>query len=203
MTIAYPASPPVITAATPIEVVWTRHSGVTSSQSAYTGVQQTYPHALQLWQVDVTLPALNRQKFQPWDWFISSLNCQEGAFWWTDYLAPAPLGAAAGAPVVNGAGQAGKSISTRNWGANNTQVLLPGDKIQIGNHLHITGGATTDGSGNAVIDIWPNARNYADGTSVIYTAPQCLMKLIGSTTAHKENTDHMYELSFQAMEVCP
>ena len=68
---------------------------------------------------------------------------------------------------MNGASQAGDSIITDGW-ANSTKILSAGDFFAIENRPYmVLSDVTTNGSGQATIDIWPHARTPADNALIV------------------------------------
>jgi hypothetical protein len=61
--------------------------------------------------------------------------------------------------------------------------------------------ATTNGSGQVTLDIWPNARNHANPTNLTLASPKLIMRLTDSTiTPFEEGTDKWYSIEFGAEE---
>lgn len=114
----------------------------------------------QRWIIEATYPPnLSRAELAPLLAFSISQRGQYEIF----TLVPPALwstarGIATGTPLVNGAGQTGRTINTKGWTASQTGILLAVDFIKFAGHdkvYLITADANSDGSGNASIVIEP------------------------------------------------
>ena len=85
-----------------------------------------------------------------------------------------PKGTALGTPVVAEAGAAGYTIQSSGWDANQTEVLKPGDYIQIGTELkQIVTTASSNATGNAQLEFVPSIKTPpADGSQIITDYPR-------------------------------
>ena len=81
------------------------------SMSPFTYQQQAVAHAGQRWEVDVTLPAMNRADAEQWVAFLVSLRGRFGTFTLGDPVGASPRGSAGGTPLVNGASQIGGTLN--------------------------------------------------------------------------------------------
>ncbi len=75
-------------------------------------------------------------------------------------------GTFSGSPVVNGAGQSGYTLEVAGGANGDLNFALPGDFLQFDKAIRmVTERASTDGSGNATVSIWPPIRTSpADAT---------------------------------------
>jgi hypothetical protein len=153
----------------PSSIEWSPQEVVSVNTSPFTGQTQTYDWQASWWEGQVSFPPMNRWASDAWSAFILSLRGQTNVFLMGDPKANLPKGAAMGTPVVAGAGQTGYQLVTRGWTANQTSLLIAGDYIQIGYRLYkVLSNASSDGSGNATLAVWPNLRDQpADGTTII------------------------------------
>lgn len=112
--------------------------------------------------------------------FIYACRGKAGRFYLWNHARPTPRGTASGAPVVNGGGQLGGSISTSGWTPNAAGVLLPGDFVGIGGELKaITAQVNADAGGVALLPIEPPQRYApANGSAVVTTRPTALFRLV-------------------------
>lgn len=158
---------PGVTAPSSIE--WDAQEKVEQNVSIYTGQTQTYDLMNSFWSGTISLPVMNRYSYDAWGAFILALRGQLNCFQLGDPKAVTPKGLAIGTPLVAGANQTGYTLTTRGWAENITGLLLPGDYLQVGYRLYrVTTSINSDGSGNAVIPVWPNIRDLpADGTNVV------------------------------------
>ena len=157
---------PNVTAPSSIE--WDPQEAVAITQSPFTGQTQTFDWQSSWLQGRVSFPPMTRYASDMWSSFIMQCRGQSKAFMLGDPKAKLPKGCAMGSPVVNGASQTGYSVITRNWSASVTSLLLAGDYIQIGYRMYkVLDNVTSDSSGNATLNIWPNLRDLpADGTTI-------------------------------------
>ena len=114
------------------------------------------------------------------------------------------LGTGNGTPLVKGASQTGRSLTTDGW-ANSETVLKAGDYFSVNGELKIvTADVTSDGSGNATIAFEPALRaSPADNAAIDITNPTCLMILDNDEMAMWEQGAGRYydEITIAAMEV--
>lgn len=201
MTISYPLAHPTTPGFQRFSLSHT--SVVGKVRSPFTLVTQVQEYQGQAWLADVTLPFLTRAQAEPWHAWLLALNGSVGTFLLGDPLATLPQGAATGTPLVNGGSQTGKILVTDGWNPSVTNILKAGDYIQIANRLYkIMQDVSSDGSGNASLDIFPRLRESpADNTSIVTVSPKGLFRLINNTnTVINSDEGQLYSFSFQAEE---
>src|SRR5690606_3896906 len=160
MAISYPLSPP--NNWPPSSVVWRANNVIATSISPFSLAQHTVEHDGSAWTIDVAIDPMDRRDAAPWMAFLAALKGRRGTFYFGDALMKNSLGSPSGTPRVKGSSQTGNTIATDGWTAETT-VLKAGDFIQINNSLYmVLSDVTSDGSGNASIDLWPNLRVHAD-----------------------------------------
>ncbi len=171
------------------------------SRSPYTGQQQVYDYQSGFWSVDIDLRWMNRVEAAPVIAFIDSLRGQYGTFTFGDYLTATPQGAATGTPLVNGANQTGFSLITDGW-SNSTAILKKGDWIQINTALYrILNDVSSDGSGNATLDVWPHLKSHANNTAITTASCKGIFRLSRSTQVSQFiDRQKTYQISFSADE---
>ena len=198
MTITYPLSLPNEDIA---QIQFIANNAVAISRSPYTGQAQTVQHDGAVWTASVSLPTMSKSEAADWQAFIAALNGPRGTFLLGDSSYPGSRGTPGGTPVVNGADQNDTTLVTDGW-STSTTVLKAGDFISIENRLHmVTADVTSDGSGNATIDIWPQAREPADNATITYTSPKGLFRLSGQAQVVIDaDPNKYYSLSFAAEE---
>jgi len=146
-TIEYKANP--ITAAT---------------TAVFTGGQQVFDWQQGFMEWSLSMPPISEEDWPAWSAFLKSCRGVTGVFQFGDPRRQSPRGSVAGAPVVNGIGQTGYSLSTSGWTANSAGVLLPGDYIQLGYRLHeCIDTVDADSLGHATFEIWPPLRESPSG----------------------------------------
>ncbi len=159
------------------------------------------------WKLQGTLPKMPNSVSGPWIGFLAALRGRANVFQAGDPTRTTPLGKAQGAPVVNGTISGGNAVSayalnTRGWHASVYRQLLPGDYLQIVNRLYIAvAEVDSDGSGNAVIQIWPSLRETpADGAAIKLINPVGVFRLAGNSRPYHRTVDGLVQVSLQATE---
>lgn len=178
---------------------------VGSSISPFTGVQQVYAYTGQFWEVDVNLRPMDREEAEQWITFFMKLRGSYGTFLLGDPNGATPRGAATGAPLVNGASQTGDSLITDGWTAGVTGILKAGDYIQLGSAgasrlYKVLDDVTSDGSGNATLNIWPNLRSSpANNAAITVTNCKSVFRLSTPNTWDIREAQ-IYGINFGARE---
>lgn len=205
MTISYPLALPTHTGIRSVELRAT--NAVAYGRSPFTFGGQVFAYSGQMWQADVTLPPMKRADAEQWIAWLISLRGQYGTFLMGDPLGGTPRGVATGTPLVNGAGQTGGSLVLDGATINVTGWLKAGDYIQLGSsttaRLHkVLADASSDGSGNVTLDLWPHIRTAPDDNAAITVSnAQGLFRLASSEMSWSANEAAIYGLTFGAMEV--
>lgn len=185
MAITYPLALPSLRFA---RVTLRAVSGVAVSESPFTGAQQVYAQPRELWAADLSLPPMDRADAEAWvAWFLA-LNGREGTFLLGDPRNVSPRGTWAGSsPLVNGAGQTGKTLAIDGLSAGAT--VKAGDWFQLGSgassRLHkVAQDATANGAGQVTLDLWPRLRaSPADNAALTLASPQGVFRLSANDTA--------------------
>jgi hypothetical protein len=200
MTISFPVSAP--STPKPTTVKWIQSNIVGYSLSPYTLQQQTYEYGGEGWAVEVSIDPLPRSEAAPWFAFLSSLRGRLGTFYFGDTLLSSPQGAGGGTPKVNGGSQAGSKVLVSDGFPNGTIVLKAGDMIQINTSLYLVlADCTSDGSGNASIDVWPRLRTHADNSDIVLSNPKGVFRLSENTPVIIEaRADQYFNITFMAEE---
>lgn len=171
MAITYPLSLPSHTGLKSVNLRAVTQTAM--SMSPFTYKQQIHNHSGQRWEIDVTLPPMQRADAEQWLAWLLSLNGMEGTFLMGDPLGSTARGTLGGSPVVNGASQTGQSLTIDGCTPSVTGWLKAGDYIQLGSGnnstLHkVLVDVDTDSGGAADIDIFPAMRTApSDGATVI------------------------------------
>lgn len=202
MSISFPLDLP--TSPAPKSITLTQVTNVASLRNIFNLTTQKQVYGGQMWIAEVTLPLMERAQAELWNSFLISLNGPEGTFWLGDPTATSPQGSASGSPVVDGAGQVGGSLATTGWTPSITGILKAGDYIQVGNYLYkLKQDADSDGSGDAILEIWPNLRSPspADASAIITESAKGLFQLAQNTNPlFSAGEDKLYDISFSAIE---
>lgn len=150
-----------------------------------------------------TLPSLTRKQAGPWIAFLMQLRGISNAFMLGDPLNAQPLGTPSGSPVAL-AGNAAMSqqLTTSGWTASTVGLLLPGDWIQIGYRLHRNlDVVTSDGSGNATLNIWPSVREtLTSNVGIVTSNTQGLFRLASNMRKISFDVTTLTRMSFPFQE---
>ena len=153
---------------------------ITSYQQSITvktinGRRQTRQIGGQYWKIRARYNNLTRAEFAPIEAFLMNQRGGYDSFTFTPPVLSIPQGSDPGTPLVNGAGQTGRSVVTDGWGSGSAQtVLKAGDFIKFTNHskvYQITADATCDVSGNATLAIEPELQTSPADNEAIVTNP--------------------------------
>ena len=204
MAITYPLTLPTHTGIRNISLRAVNTVGI--SQSPFTYATQVIAHSGQRWEVDVTLPSMNRSDAEQWIAFLMSLRGSLGTFNIGDPTGATPRGSAGGTPLVNGADQIGGTLDIDGCTASQTGWLKAGDYIQLGSGatatLHkVLQDADSNGSGQVSLDIWPYIRSApADDAAVITSNTVGLFRLASNEQNWNVSEASIYGLTFGAFE---
>lgn len=205
MSITYPITLPTSPGFS--KAKFTMESAVALSESPFTFEQQTYVHQGQRWRVMISLPKMRRSQAAAWIAAMAQLNGRAGTFLLGDPDAKSPQGQGTGAPEVSpGADAMGQNtVRTAGWTAGITGILKAGDHIGFGTGSDsrmymLVQDATSDGSGNATLTVWPNLRRASvNGESVFLTYPKTQFRL-DAPFAWDADEVSTFEVSFSATE---
>jgi hypothetical protein len=176
-----------------------------AGQSPFTLTEQFQQHAGQRWEADIELPPMVRADAEAWITFLLALKGRLGTFLLRDAVSGAPLGAWAGTPLVKGAHSAGASAVTVD-GLTVATTIKAGDYIQFGSgassRLHkVLIDTTANGSGEAVLDLWPNLREaLSDNAAVVTSNAVGLFRLAANSRSWDIGLAQIYGLRFAAVE---
>lgn len=198
MAISYPVTPPSSPRHSSIK--WKRRNVVGMSENPYTLKQQIFEHDGSGWAIEVAFDPMSRSEFAPWDAFLGKLHGPRGTFYYGDELRKTAQGSPGGTPLVNGASQTGFTLTTDGWTVSTT-VLKAGDMFQIDSALYeALEDVTSDGSGNATIELWPRLRGHADNAAIDYTAPVGVFRLASPTVETIGERSQFFRFGFTAIE---
>lgn len=177
------------------------------SSSPFSKAQQIYDWDADIWQAEVVFPRYRRAQAAALVAWLLSLRGVKGAFTLgPDRAAATPRGSVAGAPLVDGASQAGRTLATKGWTPSQSGVLLAGDYFQLGSgstaRLHMAlADASSDGSGKATLDIWPKLRTSpADSATIVTSNPVGLWRLASNARQWELTPPDRYEMSILCQE---
>jgi hypothetical protein len=197
MSIIYPLALPVSPGARGVTL--TANFIVAQSASPFTAQQQVYEHPGSWWSAQFDLPTMTRAQAEIWIAWLLALNGRSGSFLFGDPAGTAPLGNAGGSPIVNGAGQTGKTLTISGL----TGTLKAGDYFHIGSGLtqRLYKNLTDQGPGGVTLDIFPRLRESpANAAPLVLTNAQGAFALADNTTSWSIDNAKLYGLTFHAME---
>lgn len=185
MAISYPILLPLWPAPRSFQQTETSFAAMTSSP--WTGSQQVQLNQGQIWGFSVEYPPMNDAQARAWSGVLAQLNGRYGTFLFGDPKWKSPLGSWAGAPVVDGPGQAGQTLAMRGFDVGATGKA--GDYFQHGADADarlykVTQDFTADGAGEAQVEIWPRLRiSPQDGDALTLVSPRGVFRLVSPTVS--------------------
>ena len=192
MAINFPSSLPTSTGVAQIEL--RAINAVAYSRSPFTFAGQAHAYAGQMWQADITLPAMKRAEAEQWIAFLVSLRGQYGTFLLNDPSATSPRGTATAATITGDTGDSSVTVAM-------TGTLLAGDYIQLGSgssaRLHKV---LQDQDGSGTLEIWPALRADHTTTSAVLTSAAGMFRLSSNEQSWSVNEASVYGITFGAME---
>lgn len=205
MAISYPLAFPTSFGASEFNIDLVR--AVAVSESPFSFAQQVQEHPGEAWEITFNLTLLNREQAEEYNAFLLSLAGRVGTFTMAIPGSETPRGVATGTPLVNGAGQTGRTLNVDGFTPGVTGILKAGDWIQLGTgsstRLHkVLSDVDSNGSGQASIDIAPKvviAPN--DNDSVIVTNAKGLFRLKSNSNPVNIKPPNQHSVQFSAREV--
>jgi hypothetical protein len=170
-SIAWPLDLPIFPASR--RITMRKIEAVASDVSPFTGGRQVQEWPSARWGVDVELPTMYEYDARVWSAWFGALRGVAGTFLIGDRTRVLPRGLwGAMTPLVNGAGQTGRTLNVKGLTASTSLVARSGDYLQLGagatSRLHeVLLDANSDASGNATLNIWPALRESPVDSSAI------------------------------------
>ena len=192
-TITYPATPK------PQGMSWRLVMPSQTNVSDWSGRRQTIASGRGWWECQVTFPPIvGTSRVNAWRAFIAKSRGKANDF--QVPVDPTAQSSAVATPLVNGANQKGRTLSTDGWPVSST-VLQAGQFITINNQLlQLTENVTSNGSGVATLTFEPPVRVApSDNAAIEFKNPYCLMYLVEEPTLSVE-TGYVYSLSLNLRE---
>jgi hypothetical protein len=192
-TVTFPSSPK------PNGMSWRLVMPSQTNVSDWTGRRQTIASGRGWWECQLSLPPIvGTANVNAWRSFIAKSRGRAN-----DFQIPVDAtaqSAATATPLVNGAGQTGRTLTTDGWPLSST-VLVAGQFVTINNQLlQLTENVTSNGSGVATLTFEPPIRTSpADNAAIEYKNPYCLMYFVEEPTLSVEN-GYVYSLSLNLRE---
>ena len=192
-TITYPSTPK------PQGMSWRLVMPAQTNVSDWTGRRQTIASGRGWWECQVTFPPIvGTTNVNAWRAFIAKSRGKANDF--QVPVDPTAQSSAVATPLVNGASQTGRTLSTDGWPVSST-VLQAGQFVTINNQLlQLTENVTSNGSGVATLTFEPPVRTApSDNAAIEFKNPYCLMYLVEEPTLSVE-TGYVYSLSLNLRE---
>lgn len=186
---------------------WALQRKTAISVSPFSGAQQVYEYDYALWSATLTLPPMKRSDAANWQAFILKLHGRKGTFLLGDPDARTPRGTISGAVTLGANASVGDFTISISTSQNNlVNAFRAGDYIQLGSGgtsklYMIVDDVTTDGSGDADINIEPAIKTAAtSGATVTYTNPKGLFRMENPQIDWDADEVSKYGIAFDAME---
>jgi len=192
-TITYPSTPK------PRGMSWRLLMPAQTNVSDWTGRRQTIASGRGWWECQIALPPIvGTTNVNAWRSFIAKSRGRANDF--QIPVDPIAQSASTATPLVNGAGQTGRTLATDGWPVSTT-VLVAGQYVTINNQLlQLTENVTSNGSGVATLTFEPPIRTpSSDNAAIEYKNPYCLMYFVEEPTLSVEN-GYVYSLSLNLRE---
>lgn len=205
MAITFPITLPSVPATRNVKFDMLTTVGMSSSP--YTLQQQAQEWPGEMWLVSASLPPIkDRNLAAPWQAALAMLRGRAGKFYFGDPAGKTPRGALGGTPVVDGAGQSGKTLAIRGFTPSLIGVLKAFDYLQIGSgetqRLYVNlQDVNADGTGRVTIDIFPRLREApADGAAIVFTNARGTFRLAENLRGWDYDHQLTYGIDFKAFE---
>lgn len=161
---ALPTSPPPASAAL-------RSTQPTRVSRSHSLKRNARTRGAQRWSFRFSWPVLKRTEMWPIFAFLLAQRGQADTFTTILPVHTVPAGTWAGAPVVDGAGQGGRSINLRGLTAGQAAAAKAGDFVKFAGHSKVylcTADAASDGGGLLALAIEPQLQQaVADGEALV------------------------------------
>ncbi len=205
MAITYPLDFPTTFGASEFNIDLIRAVAVTESPFSF--AQQTQEHPGEAWEISFILDLLNRDQAEDYNAFLLKLAGRVGTFTMAIPGSETPRGVATGTPLVNGAGQTGRSLNVDGFTPSVTGILKAGDWVQLG-----TGSSTrlyknldtvnSNASGQVTLDLAPKIITApSDNQALIVTSAKGLFRLKSNSNPVNIKPPNQHSVQFSAREV--
>lgn len=167
--------------------------------SEWTGKRQTIASGRGWWECQITLPPIvGSSNINSWRSFIAQARGRTNDF--QVPVDPTAQSSASATPLVNGAGQTGRTLATDGWPVSST-VLQAGQFVTINNQLlQLTANVTSNGSGVATLTFEPPIRTApSDNAPIEFKNPYALMYMVEEPVLSVE-AGYVYSLSLNLRE---
>lgn len=192
-TITFPSTPK------PQTMSWRLVQPAQVNVSGWTGKRQVIASGRGWWECQFGLPPIvGTTNVNAWRSFVA--QARGGANDFQVPVDPTAQSSASATPLVNGAGQTGRSLVTDGWPVSTT-ILYAGQFVTIGNQLlQLTSNITSNGSGQATISFEPAIRvSPSDNAAIEFKNPYCLMYFV-EDPSYSVEAGYVYNMSFNLRE---
>jgi len=185
-------------------ITWMPQAAVRKSVSPFTFAPQTFDYGSARWKVVLSLPPMTRAKADEWMAFFAKVRDQEF------YLGDSSRAdvSTTETPTLASAVSSGSVFSTTGWTPNQADLLKPGDWFDItaanGKKalFQVSDSVSSDGSGNATINVFPNARTTINsGQALNFTSPVGVFLLDDFPALEFDSNKLLQGFSFEASQV--
>lgn len=177
--------------------------GVQTSPYTFAQAVQVFPG--ERWELELEFLPTDRAEAAKLEAWTLSLNGPVNQVRLGDPFRSLPLGSAAGTPVFDLASSTAGlgEIGTRGWTASAAGVLLANDLVQLGDQLFaVLEDVDADGSGEAVVKVWPALRALAsDGDPLTVANPRGLFQLASQPGFGRTQAEIFTATTLQFVEV--
>jgi len=182
-----------------------RSSQPTRVSLAHSLKRQARTRGAQRWEIKLTWPKLARAEFMPIYAFLIAQRGQADGFQATLAGHSTPQGTWAGSPVVNGAGQSGRSVNLRGLSINQAAAARAGDLLKFAGHSKVymvTADAASNASGLAAVSIEPALiAAIADGEALVTSSVPFTVALASDLREADIQPGLLYSLAADLVEV--
>lgn len=205
MTITYPLAFPTGFGVSEYSIDLIKAVAVTESPFSF--AQQVQEHPGEAWEISCTLNLLNRAQAEEYNAFLLSLAGRVGTFTMAVPGSETPRGVATGTPLVNGAGQTGRSLNIDGFTSGVTGILKAGDFIQLGSGsttrlYKVLADVNSNGSGQVTVDLAPKIITApADNATVVVSNAKGLFRLKSNSNPVNIKPPNQMSVQFSAREV--
>jgi hypothetical protein len=156
-----------------VSVAWTMEMNHGLAENAFNGRVQAQRGQLERWSFVMGIKPMNRRDAQVAQGFFLQLEGPLGLFRMADPAALAPLGRAAGLPVIEEEALPGqRQIETSGWLPNVSGILMAGDWIQFGDqYCKVVADVHSSATGTATVSVWPKVMQTTAVDTPIVTRP--------------------------------
>lgn len=150
MPIIYPLTIPTLLGESKADL--TKFDAIGEFISEFTGSAEQQQWQDQHWELQLEWPEMTASQYAAFDAFTGALHGKLGSFLWGPPLRTAPQGSGSGTPVLNTGNVSGtNTLYTVNWAAGASNLLMPGDYLQLGPYILPITGVMVEAPGNLFV----------------------------------------------------